>query len=118
MKFKTPLALILFLSIFGLVAATASAAEHKDAEKNVAQFTTLKCNMCHSLERFEVKATITKEEMLGPDLGYVGDQHDAEWITQWLEGKVELEGKTHKSKWKGTAKDLEEISAWLATLKK
>ncbi|HVS64372.1 MAG TPA: hypothetical protein VMT85_12815 [Thermoanaerobaculia bacterium] len=116
MKLHAPFKLVLCLSVAGLLLAGAGAAE--DEDKNVKLYETLKCNMCHALERFGVEATVTKADMLGPDLGDVGSQRDAEWLKKWLLQEVELEGKSHKSKWKGTPKDLEAISAWLATLKK
>jgi len=116
MKLRTIPKLALLLTVAGLLLASAGAAADKD--KNVILFETLKCNMCHSLERYEIEATVTKEEMLGPDLGDVGDRHDAEWIRKWLLQEVDKDGKNHKSKWKGTDKDLENLAAWLTTLKK
>lgn len=113
MKLRT-VKLILVLVAAGLLATSAGAADNE----NVTQFKALKCNMCHSLEKFEVEATITKAEMLGPDLSDVGSTRDAEWMKKWILQEVEIEGKTHKSKWKGTPKELEAVATWLATLKK
>lgn len=80
-------------------------------------FEANKCSNCHSIERLSLERKIKSEKMAGPDLSEVGDVHDAEWITKFTMREVKLEDKEHKSEYKGTEKDLEVISAWLATLK-
>jgi hypothetical protein len=87
-------------------------------DKEAADFKALECNKCHAMARFEITPTIKSEKMHGPDLGEIGSERDAEWIQKWLLKEVELEGKTHKSKWDGTPKQLEAIATWLANLKK
>lgn len=113
MKLKTPSLLFFLFSTIGLLAASAAT-----ADQGVDQFKALKCSMCHPMASHDVEATIKKVEMQGPDLSTIGDEHDAAWLKKWLLQEVELEGKKHKSKWKGSTEDLEAISAWMATLKK
>ncbi|HVS15577.1 MAG TPA: hypothetical protein VMV46_16755 [Thermoanaerobaculia bacterium] len=112
-----PIATVLFM-IAALALLGASAGVADAHEKGVAEFKALECNKCHALARFAVEPTIKSEKMHGPDLGEIGSTHDAEWMQKWLLKEVELEGKTHKSKWEGTPKQLESISAWLASLEK
>jgi hypothetical protein len=117
-RYRTLSPILLLLAALVLAGAPAIAADEKANQEGVAEFKTLECNKCHALARFEVEPTIKSEKMHGPDLGEIGSTHDAEWMQKWLLKEVELEGKTHKSKWEGTPKQLESISAWLASLKK
>jgi cytochrome c2 len=109
-----------FLAFVFLLAGGASAEEASGAsaaEAGQKAFEANKCSNCHSIEKVSLERKIKSEKMAGPDLSVVGDVHDAEWITKFSMREVKLEDKEHKSEYKGTKKDLEVISTWLACLK-
>ena len=75
-----------------------------------------KCNTCHSIESQDIKRTLASSK--APDLSTVGDTRDADWISQFLQKKVDLDGKKHSKGWTGKDEDLKTLSEWLASLKK
>jgi len=87
-------------------------------------FTKYKCRSCHSVESTGITKKATegeKEEDTGgvkpPDLSGVGLVRDAAWMTKFLTKKEKIEGKLHPKKFRGTAPELQKLTAWLATLK-
>jgi cbb3-type cytochrome oxidase cytochrome c subunit len=130
----------------GVVAAAMGgvswAEEVKDPEGKTL-FLKYKCNSCHSVdvagiakkvvvEEKEAAVTATKAVAEGkdeagaapaskkkpPDLSGAGIDVKADWIVKFLK-KLETTkaGKKHMKAWKGTDKELEEVSGWLATMK-
>jgi hypothetical protein len=98
-----------------LVLGLPAGASAQDAAKEA--FEANKCSNCHSIEKLGIARKIQSEKMAGPDLSRIGDKHDAAWITKFVMREVELEGKQHKSEYKGTKEDLQAIAAWLAGMK-
>lgn len=89
----------------------ARAADGKDL------FLANKCNNCHTMEKFEIDRKINSEKTNGPDLSTVGDRHEAAWIVKFVKKEETLHDKNHLNNYKGSDKDLENIAAWLASLK-
>ena len=101
--------LICFVSIAKSDEATSESAGQK-------LFVAKKCNTCHSIESQKVTKKLASSK--APDLSDLGKDHDAEWITKWLNKEVDLDGKKHSSSWTGTPEDEKTLADWLATLKK
>lgn len=85
---------------------------HADGKE---MFVEMKCNKCHSIDAEGIEQT--KKKQKGGDLSEVGKERDAEWMTKYIKKEVDIEGKKHKNKWKGTDGELKTIVDWLATLK-
>lgn len=113
MRFDLPRACWLLAAATLLLgsARTVGAADGKEL------FLSTKCNRCHSLERFQIEASVESERMKGPDLSTVGGEREAKWIVEFVSRKTELEGKKHRFPYKGTDSDLEAIAEWLGGLK-
>lgn len=102
----------LLLPVFPLLLSSSSAAaDGKQA------FLDNNCNRCHSVSARDIEATIQSESMRASDLSSVGENRDAEWIEKYLQKKVENDGKTHRSTFRGSDEDLESIAEWLAEQK-
>jgi hypothetical protein len=78
-----------------------------------------KCNTCHSVDALGIKRTIEPKagEAIPSDLSGAGIKHDAGWFDKWLMKEVELDGKKHLKKFKGSDGDREILCKWLATMK-
>lgn len=96
-------------AMFVLIGAPVAAGDGQAA------FTAQKCNMCHSVPQAEIVAKVKSETMKGPDLP--NPDRDAAWIQDFLNRKVQIDGKDHKKEYKGTEEDLAAIAAWLVELK-
>ena len=75
-----------------------------------------KCNTCHSIESQTIKKTLASSK--APDLSNVGSEQKVEWMVQFLQKKVDKNGKKHMKLWTGKEEDLKTLTEWLATLKK
>jgi hypothetical protein len=81
-------------------------------------FVALKCSVCHSIESLAIERKSKSEKTKGPDLSTIGTEHDQPWFKQWLTQQVENEHhKKHGKDFKGTPEQLEQITAFLASLK-
>jgi len=92
-------------------------------------FTKYRCQSCHSIKALKIekkkaedeeeeeaaKETGTKKEP--PDLSGVGLTRKADWIEGWLLKKELIDGKKHRKRFSGTAKEAKTIAAWLAIQK-
>lgn len=94
--------------------ATAMTASAQDAGKEA--FLSNSCNRCHAIESEEIEATAKSKRVRGPDLSNVGDTRDAAWLTKYIEKEVQTNDKDHPVAWKGSAKDLQAMATWLASL--
>lgn len=123
-----PLAFVLafLMALLGLAPSSASAA---DDGKQV--FLKKECNECHvvsaaGIEKLPAKEGGAKEEdeeaeeeddSEPPDLSGVGKEHDAKWLTGYLQKKVKNdEGKKHRKRFKGSDAELQALVAFLGTL--
>jgi cytochrome c2 len=78
-------------------------------------FLAQKCNMCHAVSTAAIEATTKSEKMKGPDLVGVVQAHDAAWVADFVQKKVDKDGKKHGKAYKGTAEELTAIIDWLKT---
>jgi cytochrome c2 len=88
--------------------ALASAAFAADAEKGKEAFKTAKCAMCHSIAGAGGKMKA---------LDGVGGRLKAEQIKKWVTAPAEMKADTKKKPIKVADADLENITAYLLTLK-
>lgn len=106
-------AAILALIVVGAaLSAPASAVDGKEV------FLAQKCNTCHSVSTAAIEATTKSEKMKGPDLVGVVQAHDTAWVSDFIQKKIDKEGKKHAKEFKGTAEELAAIVAWLESQKK
>jgi hypothetical protein len=79
-------------------------------------FVKNKCNTCHSIESQGIAAE--RGEDKAPDMSNAGAAiPSAEWAKKYVLREEAKDGKKHRKPYKGTEKDLEQIIAWLVTLK-
>jgi len=99
--------------------AAAAAAADPAAMPGKAVFTDLKCSICHSIDSLAIERKSKSEKTKGPDLSTVGSDHDAAWLAKWLRQEVAAaDGKKHSKEWKGTPEQLQQVTEFLAALKK
>jgi len=79
-------------------------------------FLDLKCNNCHAVSSASIEAKM-KGPNAGPDLAGIGAKKDAAFLKDYIQGNKDLDGKKHKSAFKGTPQQLDDVVAWLASLK-
>ena len=71
------------------------------------------------IESLAIERKSKSEKTKGPDLSTIGSEHDAAWLAKWLRQEVAGEdGKKHSKEWKGTPEQLQQVSDFLAALKK
>lgn len=106
-----------FFSILALatpLAITAAvAADSQEAGKEV--FVESKCGRCHGVTSEGIEPT-GSEKMQGPVLDQLPEKREKEWLIRYLERREKLQGKVHRSVWKGTEKELEALVDWLRSL--
>lgn len=104
---------MLFISaIIGLFAIAFSFAQDKEIDgKNI--FIDAKCNNCHTVTSMD----ITSKKDDATDLSIVGTVGDAQLIKSYLLKEAKINDKEHKTKFKGTEEELNNLVNWLFTLK-
>ncbi len=82
----------------------------EDAKKDgKAIFTASKCAMCHTFDAAGIKKLEKKTDLVG---GMA-----AEKVEKYLMQESEINGKKHKTKFKGTPEDLAVMAKWIASVK-
>lgn len=76
-------------------------------------FVDNKCNMCHTVK----SAAIESKKSDATDLSNVGAEMKSEDIVKYLKKEMKLNGKDHKTAFKGSDEDLKKLVEWLSTLK-
>ncbi len=91
------------------------AAPRGDAKRGKAVFTALKCTLCHAVEA----QGIGKKGGPGtpPDLSTVGRRYTANALRSWLRQHPDHRGHKHPYPFTGTPQQLEDLIAWLLTLR-
>lgn len=104
---------MLFISaIIGLFAIAFSFAQDKGIDgKNI--FIDAKCNNCHTVTSMD----ITSKKDDATDLSNIGTVGDAQLIKSYLLKEAKINDKEHKTKFKGTEEELNNLVNWLFTLK-
>lgn len=82
-----------------------------NSEKTI--FVNQKCNLCHSLSTQGIEAKTMSERLKGPDLVNLASKHKSKWISRYLKKKVKMNGKLHKTSFKGTDEELQALVDWL-----
>ena len=114
---------VLFAVTLPLLAAPAPVAAAAGADPagmpGKAVFGDLKCSICHSIDSLAIERKSKSEKTKGPDLSTIGSEHDAAWLAKWLRQEVAAtDGKKHSKEWKGTPEQLQQVTDFLAALKK
>lgn len=76
-------------------------------------FVDQKCNMCHTVKSVGIES----KKSDATDLSNVGAQLKSDEITKYLKKEMKLNGKDHKTAFKGSDEELKKLVEWLATLK-
>ncbi len=127
----------MFVIVCAAVVAVAVSVDRARAEDDpaVALFKKGGCDTCHSISALKIAkvekktgeaeaATDEKPAASGtkkkdaPDLSGVGLEHDAKWISGFI-NKTETtkDGEKHEKRFKGTEPDRRTLAMWLASLK-
>lgn len=114
MKKNIVFLLVVFPVVFLLVAASGFQ-NQKEENKGKDIFLSSKCNMCHTVESAKIEKTGKSK---APDLSAAGADHDAKFFEAYLAKKESKNDKKHPVAFKGEPKDLTELAAWLAAMKK
>ena len=110
----TALLTVLLLGAAMMLAAATPARAADGKELFLAQ----KCNLCHSISVAGIERTTKSEKMAGPDLTGVVAEKGVDWAMKFLHKEIDLDGKKHGKEWKGTPEQLQQVTAFLASLKK
>ena len=100
--------IISIILLFGF--AYSFGADEPDGKKI---FIDRKCNSCHSVS----VAGIECKKKKAYDLSKVGDSKKADFLEKYLTKKEKINGKEHKTAFRGTEEELKAISKWLGSLK-
>jgi mono/diheme cytochrome c family protein len=104
-----------FLALAVLSATSFAQSEKEDKGLDGRKiFVEKKCNSCHSVEAVGFKK---KPNQNPPDLSAVGSEHNADWLSKYLQKKEAIEGRKHLVKFQGSDEDLVSLTKWLETLK-
>jgi len=74
-----------------------------------------KCQMCHKMTAPEAGAEI--DTTGPPNLRFVGDRRQQDWMVKFLKKEIDNNGMKHKVIFKGSSEDLAILTGWLASLK-
>ncbi|VAX17449.1 hypothetical protein MNBD_NITROSPINAE01-744 [hydrothermal vent metagenome] len=72
------------------------------------------CTNCHTVTALGIES---KKMMDAPDLSTVGTRHDGDFLLKFLRKKIDLNGKKHQKKFKGSKADFMKLQKWLLSLK-
>jgi hypothetical protein len=139
--------LILTVSAVAIVAAGANQVRAADENPAIAIFKKNGCNECHSISAAGVQkeakkkaegaatattdakkpegaaetaapaTTETKKKKTPPDLSGVGLEHDAKWISAFINKEETLDGEKHEKRFKGAEADRRTLAMFLASMK-
>lgn len=76
-------------------------------------FVDKKCSTCHSV----TSQGLTSNNKKAVDLSNAGKSGNAEFIAKYLNKTEKINGKEHKAAFKGTEKEAQTLTQWLASLK-
>ena len=122
----------IFLSFLFVVAMAAVALRpaHSEEPAGLALFKKNGCNECHVISALGVEKDAKKKDDAAataetkkkrkdpPDLSGVGLEHDAKWISAYLnKEETNKDGEKHEKRFKGTEAERRTVAMWLASLK-
>jgi hypothetical protein len=128
---KPSLAAGVVLALVGVVAVATLRPAHGDEPAGLVLFKKNGCNECHVISALGVEKDAKKKadepvaaESEGkkkkkdaPDLSGVGLEHEAKWISAYLNKEETKDGEKHEKRFKGSEADRRTVAMWLATLK-
>jgi len=122
-----------FLSLLFVIAIAAIALRpaHGEEPAGLALFKKNGCNECHVISALGVEKEAKKKDDAAatasetkkkkkdpPDLSGVGLEHDAKWISAYLnKEETNKDGEKHEKRFKGTEAERRTVAMWLASLK-
>jgi cytochrome c551/c552 len=134
--------LILTACLLAFTAAGVKTACAADENPAVTIFKKNGCNECHSISAAGVQkeakkkaegetpaataatdkpaataTTETKKKKTPPDLSGVGLEHDAKWISAFINKEETLDGEKHEKRFKGAEADRRTLAMFLASMK-
>jgi cytochrome c2 len=126
--------LVLAVSVAAFTTAGAVGVRAADENPAVTIFKKNGCNECHSISAQGVEkeakkkpagatepaataTTETKKKKTPPDLSGVGLEHDAKWISAFINKEETLDGEKHEKRFKGPEADRRTLAMYLASLK-
>ncbi len=71
------------------------------------------CNLCHSVSSAGIEGRPESGEDRGPDLAGVGERHDRRFLVGYLRQAERIDGKTHRTSFKGSDEELAVLVSWL-----
>ncbi len=122
----------IFLSFVFVVAMAAVALRpaHSEEPAGLTLFKKNGCNECHVISALGVEKDAKKKDDAAataetkkkrkdpPDLSGVGLEHDAKWISAYLnKEETNKDGEKHEKRFKGTEAERRTVAMWLASLK-
>ncbi len=92
-------------------------------------FEEYECVGCHMVSAYGMSVVQMEEEedddwgdeedvIEPPDLSDVGLKRDAPFMANYLRKRVDIEGRKHKKRFKGSKEELKQLVLWLTTLRK
>jgi cytochrome c peroxidase len=128
---KPSLAAVVALTFGGAVAVATLRPAHGDEPAGLALFKKNGCNECHVISSLGVEkeskkksdepvaaeSETKKKKKEPPDLSGVGLEHEAKWISAYLNKEETLDGEKHEKRFKGTESERRTVAMWLASLK-
>ena len=102
-------ALAIAFSVSGSTTGYAQTGASGDPEKGKVVYTELKCSLCHKIG--------DAGGPMGPALNDVGDKRDAAWLAAYLPEPKSVNEENKMPPTKATGEDLDNLIAYLLTLK-
>ncbi len=103
-------------ALAGLALALGGAEEkNEQAERGRELFVSQKCSRCHTVTRHGIEAQVSGA-MRGPELGS-GPERTASWLRGYVLREEKIDGKAHPLPWKGTESQLDQVVAFLLSLR-
>ena len=127
---KRSVAVLLSIAFVAAMAAIALRPAHGEEPAGLALFKKNGCNECHVISALGVEKEAKKKDDAAatasdskkkkkdpPDLSGVGLEHDAKWISAYLNKEEAIDGEKHEKRFKGTEAERRTVAMWLGSLK-
>ena len=71
------------------------------------------CGECHGVKVARISPTTKNADDRGSDLTGIGEKYQSDWLKKYVMEEEELDGKSHKKKFKGSDEELQVLVDWL-----
>lgn len=105
---------LLFVTSIVLLFGFAYSYSQTDVPEGQKVFVEKKCGSCHTVNSVD----LTSKKKDASDLSNTGTDKTAKFLTKYLQKEEKIDGKEHKTAFKGTDEELTKLVSWLLTLKK